>query len=768
MMRCVVAALVSLSMASMTFWSGLSAQTTFADPNTCAPSECGKVSPLIPMQSGEAIHMGLVWKKNSETPKILFHARFPEYVPDDIADPTVIDALIAGGGLLNGTMDFQNSLRDVLHPDFRDGSDLTADSFQRLTYGGFLLRQGLSQSVPTRIVANRTMERQLLFDIAHLDAFKTTGKFHTALLDEADFALNRGAFAENGYSKGLFYNTYCNARVTLADGRVYVFGGHDMQSDNGLYKVNIFDPETETWVPRRQACTRQNWDNDPFGAMVFASDPSAPFYPACNPLDIQSTQPSEPSDMKYARWYPTAVPFPNNMVLILGGFDQDASVGPDPERASKARQNPPVVQTDTAFTATRINQVVPEIYDPRTDRNIALENARMAFPLYPQAEVVQTGPGRDDWKVCTFNGERNYGPEMVSGGAMFGVGGGTPEFTRGTAWCLDVLSALRDPKRKVPAKNHWTLVDTAQEVRPYCCPTASLIEIDNSGHTISHKWLMISGESADGSPTATIEEIDFADSKPRWRRAGALLHPLTTTKAVVLPDGKVLIGQGLNRGLPSVGDPVLDFERREGLRFQMFDPASGTTTPLARTTVSRGLHGPATLLPDASVFFAGENREALVRSNDPSFPLVASYGTLPVGDPDQGVPVGQLFWPPSLFADDGTAAPRPSIANAPSEISYGGHFDITVGSDPSRVGSIVLLRSDHNTHSLTAGDRFVKLAFHEKGSERKRELRVVTPKVPAQAVPGIYLLFIVDQNGVPSMGKKILLSAGASSQSSNR
>ena len=113
--------------------------------------------------------------------------------------------------------------------------DRTADdSFQRLTYGGYLMRQGLSQSVPTRIVANRTMERQLLFDPFHADAFKNTGKFHTALLDETDFALNSAAFEENGYSKGMFYNTYCNARVTLADGRVYVFGGHDMQSDIGI------------------------------------------------------------------------------------------------------------------------------------------------------------------------------------------------------------------------------------------------------------------------------------------------------------------------------------------------------------------------------------------------------------------------------------------------------------------------------------------------------------------------------------------------------
>ena len=160
-------------------------------------------------------------------------------------------------------------MRDVLHgfdPFLGLGTNRSADdSFQRLTYGGYLMRQGLSQSVPTRIVANRAMERQLLFDINHPSAFENTGKFHTALLDESDFALNRAAFEENGYSKGMFYNTYCNARVTLSDGRVYVFGGHDMQSNNGLYKVNIFDPDSETWVRRREPCTLSNWRRDPFG-----------------------------------------------------------------------------------------------------------------------------------------------------------------------------------------------------------------------------------------------------------------------------------------------------------------------------------------------------------------------------------------------------------------------------------------------------------------------------------------------------------------------
>src|SRR5688572_3965421 len=239
---------------------GAAAQATFPDPNAnCPPSECGQVSPLIPMQSAEAVHMGLVWKPDSQKPKILFHARFPQYVPDDVADAALTDLAIARGAFTTPGRQFDASLRDVLHgfdPFLGLGLNRSADdSFQRLTYGGYLLRQGLSQSVPTRIVANRTMERQLLFDISHPDAFKNRGKLHIALLDEHDFALNRAAFEENGYSKGMFYNTYCNARVTLSDGRVYVFGGHDMQSNNGLYKVNIFDPNTEQWVKRSQSCT---------------------------------------------------------------------------------------------------------------------------------------------------------------------------------------------------------------------------------------------------------------------------------------------------------------------------------------------------------------------------------------------------------------------------------------------------------------------------------------------------------------------------------
>src|SRR5688500_12146510 len=93
-----------------------SAQTTFPDPNAnCPRATCGEVSPFIPMQSTEAVHMGLVWKRNSPTPKILYHARFPEYEPNDIADPALVDRAIMRGALTTAGNQSNSSRRAVPH-----------------------------------------------------------------------------------------------------------------------------------------------------------------------------------------------------------------------------------------------------------------------------------------------------------------------------------------------------------------------------------------------------------------------------------------------------------------------------------------------------------------------------------------------------------------------------------------------------------------------------------------------------------------------------
>jgi hypothetical protein len=85
---------------------------------------------------------------------------------------------------------------------------------------------------------------------------------------------------------------------------------------------------------------------------------------------------------------------------------------------------------------------------------------------------------------------------------------------------------------------------------------------------------------------------------------------------------------------------------------------------------------------------------------------------------------------------------------------YGGRFDLRIAGRADEVGSVVLLRSDHNTHSLTTGDRYVKLGFTGTGPAAG-DLQVTTPKFQGQAVPGVYMLFVVDKRGVPSVGHRV-------------
>jgi hypothetical protein len=525
----------------------------------------------------------------------------------------------------------------------------------------------------------------------------------------------------------------------LSDGRLVTVGGHDMNSNNGLFKVNVFDPETETWAPRAQPCTQANWQRDPFGAALFAADPAARYYPGCDPLDINSTQPRDRSDMKYARWYPLAITLPGDLVLILGGTDQDGTIGPSPVAF------PNLGQSDAAFRASKVHATVPEIYDPRTDRTIALENARKVLPIYPQSEVVQTGPGPNDWKVCVVGGPARplaSDDPFLKGEPVTAYDG---PYTGSTS-CLDVLGALNDPNRDIGAQNHWTHLADVADAEDYCCPTASLTELGRNGKTISHKVAMFSSKTGlNGNlPSKTVQMIDYADAVPLWEQQADLIQTGSFYKAIVLPDGKVLVTSGKDGTRP-----LQNYEERNVLPVQMFDPSTGRVSKLAKTTVSRGLHGNALLLPDATVMIMGDDRVNLVPPGDRAYPA---------GDPDQGVANGQIFKPPYLFSGPDEEAVRPVIVDAPHEISYRGHFDVKVDGLASRIGSVSIIRSDFDTHSLESGEKYVKLAFEVKGKDSDGVLRIAAPELPAQAIQGHYMLFVLDAAGVPSVAAHVQLT----------
>src|SRR5947208_11495516 len=374
--------------------------------HTCAagPSVCGQNSGLVPFHK-DAILASLIWP-NAKTgcPKMAIWMRPSEYKPKDYLNPTL-------GGVFSG-----------FNPKYLE-----------LVQGGFGLTQ-LDRSGWSRYAPDLDRENAQLIDVCGLQESIDSEKFtkaSIATLTDADIVLTDPFFQDAGYSRGLSYNVFCMGQEAGIDGRLYVFGLHDKGGNNGGRKVNIFDSKTEQWVWRGTTCVRSGWETDPTGTIP----------PHCDPLDETNTDPPLASDMKYQRWYPTTVTLPDGRILILSGTDQDTSVG------------------DALASGTKVRQPVPEVYDPKTDQTVALENARKLLNMYPRSFVTQTGPGRDDWKVCVAGGEVQRPLPGEPGGPD--IKGYDPFFYNGRTSCLDVLAALADPLRDMPAENHWQNITTA-------------------------------------------------------------------------------------------------------------------------------------------------------------------------------------------------------------------------------------------------------------------------------------------------------------------
>jgi len=402
--------------------------------------------------------------------------------------------------------------------------------------------------------------------------------------------------------------------------------------------------------------------------------------------------------MKYQRWYPTTVTLPDGRILILSGTDQDTSVG------------------DALASRTKVRQPVPEVYDPRTDKTVALENARKLLPMYPRAFVVQTGPGKNDWKVAVT---AEVDPERPLPGQPGGpnIRGYDPFFYIGNTHLLDVQAALTDPNIHVPASNHWTHVAKALNAHEGAA-SALKVRIFADG-TWSQEVFSFGGDNGSGSDeVGMVEKINFSDPIPAWQRLSDLVLPATQNNMVILPDGKLLVVGGRGAGVNT-------------LHYQMFDPADGSRTDLIESSVPRHDHSTALLQPNGGVWVMGGNRVQLI----------------PGGNENLAIPVTEFYQPPYFFK-----GPRPVIEKAPYRLHYGKTFKLRVSR--GEIGSVAILRTGPVTHNWTWGNRYVELPF-EAGEHGR--LDVMAPPLPGLAIAGDYLLFVVNKDGVPSEGKHIRL-----------
>jgi galactose oxidase len=229
-------------------------------------------------------------------------------------------------------------------------------------------------------------------------------------------------------------------------------------------------------------------------------------------------------------------------------------------------------------------------------------------------------------------------------------------------------------------------------------------------------------DSTSSVPTSTAEIIDLTQPGPQWRFTGSMQFPRRHLNATVLPDGQVLVAGGTQGG---GFDDISDANAVHAA--EVWDPGTGQWTTLASNTVTRVYHSVSVLLPDGHVVHAA--------SGD------AEVGGLPA--PSQRN--SELFSPPYLFK-----GARPIIRSAPSGVAYGERFMVETPNS-AQITKVTWVRLSSVTHSFDQNQRFNALAFEPTSGG----VIVTAPTNPNLAPPGHYTLFLLNRNGVPSVGKII-------------
>lgn len=240
------------------------------------------------------------------------------------------------------------------------------------------------------------------------------------------------------------------------------------------------------------------------------------------------------------------------------------------------------------------------------------------------------------------------------------------------------------------------------------------------------KVMIIGGGPADDKgpeviATNSVQIIDLKDGDLQYKDAMPLNHQRMHLNAVLLPDRTVLVCGGSGRKENSL---------KATLEVEIYNPNAQAPAwkQMAAATIPRMYHSIGLLLPDGRVIAAGSN-------------------------PDRGIQVAweppdifeelrlEIYSPPYIFKQ------RPVIDNAPDECVYGGNIQIQ-SEQANTIKWVSLIRPGVTTHSFNNEQRLVDLKFSVSAINVQLNVTIIDQR--NLAPPGWYMLFITDNNDVPS------------------
>ncbi len=232
----------------------------------------------------------------------------------------------------------------------------------------------------------------------------------------------------------------------------------------------------------------------------------------------------------------------------------------------------------------------------------------------------------------------------------------------------------------------------------------------------------------DGARSAVV--VDVSGPTPVTLSTGEMMFRRADHDATVLADGTVLVTGGA-RGHNAISTST-------AVRVaELWDPTSGTWAMCSAAGEPRGYRSTAILLPDATVWTGGG-----------------------VTSPGVGSLTAEVFRPPYLFDGvTGQLASRPGIVSAPEEASFGETFQVQLA-DAGVISRATLVRIGSATHGINSDQRCLEVSFLQSGLQ----LDVTSPENGNLAPPGAYMLFVFDDQGVPSVASMLRLRRSSPTQ----
>ena len=220
---------------------------------------------------------------------------------------------------------------------------------------------------------------------------------------------------------------------------------------------------------------------------------------------------------------------------------------------------------------------------------------------------------------------------------------------------------------------------------------------------------------------ATTAVLDTNAATPTWHQTSPMLYPRTYHTLTMLANGQVLAVGGASTSDQNVITTGV-------LPTEIWDPTSQTWSAAAPIAASRNYHSTAVLMPDGRVLIAG--------------------GGHPNGLGDAGQDSAQIYSPSYLF--NGV---RPTITSAPSSTTYGSTISVSTP-DAASITAVNLVSLGTDTHQMDMNQHFVPLSF----TAGSGSINVTMPSSSSVAPPGHYMLFILNNQGTPSVASIIGLN----------